>query len=445
MAKWKAPSGKSHITLRGKTYFARLTVPQDVREDFGKSELWQSLKTSDVREAEFRAAQIVNTWKGQIAGYRNQDETVRRANEWKRILDEERRQDSTKLDQFRRGAGDIPLTSAFIDELELGRQQLVYSDEVERILHEHGPEAASKFDDIVNGKLMPTPTHFEPYKTSLKVIPRTLKQRDTHLKTLAQRFPSLPVKRSDVAKWILDMEANGKAEMTIKGLIGTCRGYFDYLQRVGHIDPDLANPFNDHKYTRRNKGDRSTKRQAFEPDEVVRLIEAARNKPNDTNLLNAILIGAYTGMRREEIARLRVENVRERNGIKYFEIFEAKTGAGLRDVPVHSELLSVVEQLIDASSDGYLLPGEPITTNGERGDAIGKRFKTLKENLGFDRRYVFHSIRKTVSTMFERSGVNHNQAAEIVGHEKTGMTYGLYSAGMDLKSKREIVEKLLFN
>ena len=71
---------------------------------------------------------------------------------------------------------------------------------------------------------------------------------------------------------------------------------------------------------------------------------------------------------------------------------------------------------------------------------IGKRFGTLKRNLGFDERKVFHSIRKTVSTLFERADINHNKAAEIIGHEKTGMTYGLYSAGSDLTQKYEVIK-----
>lgn len=101
-----------------------------------------------------------------------------------------------------------------------------------------------------------------------------------------------------------------------------------------------------------------------------------------------------------------------------------------------------MDSLIDKSTDGYLLPNERITKNNERGDAIGKRFKTLRDSLGFDKRYVFHSIRKTVSTLFERARVNHNEAAEIIGYEKTGMTYGLYSAGMSLNQMANIIENI---
>jgi len=37
----------------------------------------------------------------------------------------------------------------------------------------------------------------------------------------------------------------------------------------------------------------------------------------------------------------------------------------------------------------------------ERSQPLGKRFGRLKTDLGFDHRYVFHSIRKTAAHMFE--------------------------------------------
>ncbi len=443
MAKWKKPVGRPFLALRGHTYYARLTVPTDARDYFGKTELWQSLKTKNLREAEYRAGRIIAEWKAQIETFRGNIGIAHKALEWRKVLDEERKKDQILIEQFTRQHGRPPTLAHEIDDLGLGTYSLVYGDEVERIYFEQGPEAAARFDDIVKGNSLPTLTYAEDYKASLKVIPRTLQQRETHLDYLNQRFPTLPVRRSEVARWIIEMETQNLAEATIKARIGTCRGYFEYLQRLDHLNPDEANPFEGHKYTRRKKASKQDLRQAFEVDDIPRLIDAAeRKRRKDTNLVAAIKIAAYTGMRREEIARLRVENIREREGIRYFDIIDAKSKAGLREVPIHSELLALVDKLIKASSDGYLLPDEKITKNDERGDAIGKRFKTLRDGLGFDSRYVFHSIRKTVSTIFERAGVNHNEAAEIVGHEKTGMTYGLYSAGMSILQKSKIIEMI---
>lgn len=65
--------------------------------------------------------------------------------------------------------------------------------------------------------------------------------------------------------------------------------------------------------------------------------------------------------------------------------------------------------------------------------------------MGFTGRdKVFHSIRKTVSTLFEQAEVLEGVAADILGHEKQTMTYGLYSGGSSLKQKREAVRKLRY-
>ena len=82
----------------------------------------------------------------------------------------------------------------------------------------------------------------------------------------------------------------------------------------------------------------------------------------------------------------------------------------------------------EASTDGYLLAGSDDGSFGKRSDALGKRFGKLKDKLGFGPQRVFHSIRKTVVSQTEQAGVSENSAADIVGHDKPRITYGLYSA-----------------
>ncbi len=44
----------------------------------------------------------------------------------------------------------------------------------------------------------------------------------------------------------------------------------------------------------------------------------------------------------------------------------------------------------------------------------------------------------------ENAGVPENVVADIVGHEKTTMTYGLYSGGLSLAVKREALDELVY-
>ncbi|MCH8112248.1 MAG: tyrosine-type recombinase/integrase [Proteobacteria bacterium] len=68
----------------------------------------------------------------------------------------------------------------------------------------------------------------------------------------------------------------------------------------------------------------------------------------------------------------------------------------------------------------------------------------MRTDLGFGPELVFHSVRKTVATILENAGVPENVSADILGHEKTTMTYGLYSGGVSLEVKRKALAKLKY-
>jgi integrase len=148
----------------------------------------------------------------------------------------------------------------------------------------------------------------------------------------------------------------------------------------------------------------------------------------------------WTGARIEELCALKLERVHG----DYVEIADAKTPAGWRQVPIHSKLKATVARLHKSSSDGYLLSGLTPNKYGDRSNAVGKRFGRLKDRMGFGPGHVFHSIRGTVATLLENAKVLENVAADILGHEKHTMTYGLYSGGATLAVKREALAKLAY-
>jgi integrase len=97
------------------------------------------------------------------------------------------------------------------------------------------------------------------------------------------------------------------------------------------------------------------------------------------------------------------------------------------------------------SKDAYLIENLTLSKYQDRSNAIGKRFGRLKKSLGFSKRHVFHSIRKTFTTQLENAGVHENISADIVGHEKPRITYGLYSGGTNLEVKREAINKVHYS
>ncbi len=145
-------------------------------------------------------------------------------------------------------------------------------------------------------------------------------------------------------------------------------------------------------------------------------------------------------MRIEEISSLKCDDVDLNKFI--LKIVASKTAAGIRSIPIHSKIKSLIDELIIMSSDGYVISGLSITKYGHRSSALSKRFGRLKYAEGYNSHHVFHSIRKTFVTLLENAGVSENVTADIVGHEKPRITYGLYSGGTALNLMRESIEKI---
>lgn len=442
--KWSRTT-KPYVYRQNNKLYVRYTIPSDVRHHFGQSERYRSLRTNDLGVAQHRAADLIHTWKAEVERLRGGANGLADLLEWRAILAAEKKTDQAIIQAAERERGGS-LTLVDYNLLGIGNNAAGFADYVDRLRDAGKDDKAALALDIVSGSTIPTTLHLNEWIASITphVIPRTAAQRETHINSLAAEFPALPVKKTQVAAWIIRQEQSGRAEATIKGLIGSCRGYYEYLMRLGHLNPDGVNPFDSHKFSRKKKASKQDIRQAWALEDVAKLFNASKQtKRKDQNLSDLILLGAFTGARIEELCRLRVEHIKSSEGVPFIEITDAKSRAGLREIPIHKDLVTTVNRLIDSTQDGYLLSQEPIT-KGERGSAIGKRFGRLKTKLGYDRRYVFHSLRKTVSTLLERQGLHANQAAQLLGHEKTGESYGTYSAGLTVKETIEFINKIKY-
>ena len=210
------------------------------------------------------------------------------------------------------------------------------------------------------------------------------------------------------------------------------------------IPQDKPNPFEDldFKQPKKNAGT-SNKRIAFKAFEVEKLMKAAEDKEG-IQLAQLIQLAAYTGARIEELCSLKVTDVIKVDGIDCLNITDAKTQAGNREVPIHPSNIKLVKQLNKESSDGYLFCGLTFNKYMKRSNSIGKRFGHMKTAQGFREGHVFHCFRNTVAIQLENSGIPEGVAADIVGHEKKTMTYGLYSGGTATKIKLDTVKKIKY-
>ncbi|CAH0647333.1 hypothetical protein PSEG_01450 [Pseudomonas sp. Nvir] len=203
-----------------------------------------------------------------------------------------------------------------------------------------------------------------------------------------------------------------------------------------------VNPFDHHELPQaRGKAKADAQRVDFSLSDLTKLHSAASAGGHNT-LADLILLGTYTGARIEELCQLRAEHVIEVDGILSFDITDSKTVAGIRVVPVHPALTDLVQRLMAESSDDYLVPSTSRNKYGIRSDLHSKAFGRLKTSLGFGKRQVFHSIRKTVVTQLQRAEVSGHLIAELVGHETGTVTFDIYSQGASAAQKLTAISKI---
>jgi len=211
--------------------------------------------------------------------------------------------------------------------------------------------------------------------------------------------------------------------------VSDLRTFFQWLQDRGALD---TNPFHGMASTiKESSRAKPSARRQWKPAELSKVLHGF--EPNDP-LWALTVIAAYTGMRREEVATLRVESVIKGN---LLNITEGKTKAARREVPIHTTLAPLIKQLVKTSSDGYLIPGLlPGGPDKKRGWLVGKRFGYAVRQLGIeDTQLDFHALRGTVITQLEEAGIPIPTIQLIVGHERQGVTLG-YSDGASEKLRR---------
>jgi len=172
-------------------------------------------------------------------------------------------------------------------------------------------------------------------------------------------------------------------------------------------------------------------------------IDAAKDG-EDTVLFDLIMLGLYTGTRIEELCQLRIEDVVVEDNCRALRITKSKTLAGTRFVPIHPSINDLVDKLVTTSRDDFLIFSKSKNQYDERSTGLSRRFGRLKSSLGYGPELVFHSLRKTVTTKLEQAGVPEGVAADIVGHEKQTITYGLYSGGTSMAQKMEAIAKISY-
>jgi integrase len=439
-----------HLILHRRRWMVRLIVPADVRPVIGQSVFKISTGETDEHRAVAKAAPIIAGLKDRIR--------VARATLRKPI--ETKAEELAEAYRVLRSA-DLASAQAFVlsDVIAFVLRQAGHSwanygrqvreagyDAYDGLRSLPGGDAAVAALDCITGRATPFLKFIDEWRPHAGVVPRCLDQAIATLNqfSTAVKQPIETLEAKHVQAWIDALiNPNGETGISAKTVnrkLSELRNYWRYLQSL-EVVPEDRLPF-DHRRVKDPAHRRKTKeerRQRFLAEDIVRLWHAAEQR-NDLNLSYAVRIAAYSGARLEGPCELKATDIRvdPDTGIDFMRMCD-KTEAGDRFVPIHAEIAPLIKTLARGAqkNGGYLLRINSANKYQERGSLIGKRFGILKTRMGFDARFVFHSIRKTVANMFENAQCPEGVAADVVGHVKPTMTYGLYSGitRMDLRAE----------
>ncbi len=418
------------VHLRGNTYHARLVIPQGLRDTFGHREFSQSLNTGDIRIAKVVGEAIIKGWKRQISEARGDVSPISEALAWKQEFDKAELEHNDP----------DPRNYHYVHD--------VLDSKLEDIARTDGYDAARTFSDIVHGRVLPSNSFVKKYISTRTVTSRSALQEETRIGYAITAFPTYPISKQDVNKWALSLtqdpvSAQGKpySHGTAKSIINTNAQYYQFLTDMGHLDPNLNNPFKNVRLSTGGGKKKPTakKRIPWEVHQIEHIITACTAK-GDRDLLDIVLIGAHTGARINELATLLVSSIHLDTAIPYFTITESKTESGLREVPIHPYIITVFKGMLERATNKYLFSNLTVTSDNERSSAISKKFGKLKTKLGYGPSQVFHSFRHTATTQLEQAGVAENVAMDIIGHGKDSQTFGHYSGGTSLEQKYEAIK-----
>ncbi|MBE0400519.1 tyrosine-type recombinase/integrase [Halomonas sp. FME1] len=485
------------------TWYVKLTIPADVRAALGnRRTLTRTTGTSNRAQARDVSYPILAEWKRLIAEARSSKKLV--ADKWRELqADEGKTLIQKRVDAAQRFYTPRPVqteqpdTREFLDSLydlhtdliDDGRPDLAQMvKEYSFKLIENKPRTQGEGIDLHNKYLQiieevgiaATAEKYSLSETEVEEARQITRRPDIYK-------PRSPISKAMIAQWSQHLDTQVEKQKTRDSHVSRVQRLSDWLSAEGveltfdtvhtflgsvsstrktrsnylwsgrsfwewaiKYSPPFReqfgaspSPFEGHKLPRTGK-DAGESYTPFTVGEVENLHKAAVEK-GDTDLANLIAVGAYTGCRIEEVGRISKDNViftgHTPTSIK---IEDAKTKAGIREIPLHSEIAPLFKRLLSCSIDGFLFKGGNNKYQN-RLDYMSKRFGRLKTALGYSRLHVYHSIRKTAVTQMQHKGAPALVIPAIVGHETGSITFDVYSAGASMEQKREAIELLHYN
>ncbi|WP_154964123.1 DUF6538 domain-containing protein [Agrobacterium tumefaciens] len=237
---------------------------------------------------------------------------------------------------------------------------------------------------------------------------------------------------------------------TAKRHFSGMRSIWKWLTYKRHV-PATSQPFAGHSFP----GTKSKKsaRDDWSREDLQRLFTSReyRDAPNSSALHWLPLISLHSGMRLEEICRLRPSiDIITKDGTLCLDIatregWDPKSEAGTRLIPVHSWLIShgfmdFVKRQRARGAD-HLFSPELSDSKKSISAGFSRTFSKLKIDLSIGEKTTFHSFRHTFRTVLDSTELKESHIDAVMGHESGGGEGRTYTKRVTTSKLKEVVEE----
>ncbi len=243
------------------------------------------------------------------------------------------------------------------------------------------------------------------------------------------------------------------AAPTVKKYLDCYKALFAWSVNEAYTE---KNPFQSIKVKTVSKK-REDQRTAFTEDQIKTMLTEldTRRLAKKDYAYWGTLIGIYTGARLNEVAQIMLDDIKQEDGIYYFDMNDdgddkkLKNAASRRRVPIHQALLQrgIVEYAEKLRKQGKkrLLHELTFCKKNGYGKNLGRFFNTkFLVELGMkNKQAVFHALRHTVVTRLAQAGHDEKKLKAIIGHTQSGTAMNTYFAeGFKIKDLKAVIDAL---
>lgn len=258
------------------------------------------------------------------------------------------------------------------------------------------------------------------------------------------------------------------SDKNVNKILGFVSSFWTWA--VEHYDNCPPSPFRGLKLKSSTHKNVRDERDPFSADELHRIFAAPIytgclsrrewSEPGslvlrDAGIFWVPLIALYTGARAGEIIQLYVDDVRDEQGVTYFDLNVEGSDKRLKNVysrrriPVHQALVDFgLRDLIarrQKAGDVRLFPDCPMGADGYYSSPFSKHFGRFLKSVGVKTgKNAFHSFRHCFEDACRNSGIPKEIMDALQGHGEEGMSKR-YGKGFVLRKLAEAMAQLRYD